>query len=58
MRPALKPVLNYRRMAPPVRLPRYLGLRAPTRRRVNRLFLTIMLGMLSLAVVVMVMSLD
>ena len=58
MTSGLKPVLDYRRMAPPVRLPRYLGLRAPTRRPVNWLFVTIMLGMLSLAVVVMIMSLD
>jgi hypothetical protein len=45
-------------MAPAVRLPRYLGLRARTRHPANWLFLTIMLGMLSLAVLAMVMSLD
>ena len=53
-----KPVLDYRRVAPPARLPRYLGLRAPTRRPLNWLFLTIMLGLLSLAVFVMVTHRD
>jgi hypothetical protein len=53
-----KPVLDYRRVAPPVRLPRYLGLRAPGKRRINALFLTMMLAVLTLLVVVMVMSLD
>jgi hypothetical protein len=53
-----KPVLDYQRVAPPVRLPLYLGLRAPTRRPLNWLFLTIMLAMMSLAIFVMVMSMD
>jgi hypothetical protein len=53
-----RPVLDYRRVAPPVRLPRYVGLRAPTRRPLNWLFLSIMLAILSLAVFVMVTHLD
>jgi hypothetical protein len=52
-----RPVLDYRRVAPTVRLPRYLGLRAPVRRRVNALFLTMMFAVLGLLVVVMVMRL-
>ena len=51
-------VLDYRRVSPPVRLPRYLGLRAPTRRPLNWVFLTIMLANLGLAIFVMVMSMD
>jgi hypothetical protein len=58
MTPLPKPVLDYRRVAPPVRLPRYLGLRAPTRRPFNRVFLTIMLANVLFAIFVMVMSMD
>ena len=58
MTPLPKPVLDYRRVTPPVRLPRYVGLRAPTRRRLNWVFLTIMLANLCLAIFVMVMSMD
>jgi hypothetical protein len=58
MTPLPKKVLDYRRVAPPVRLPRYLGLRAPTRRRPNWVFLTIMLANSIFAIFVMVMSMD
>ena len=53
-----KPILDYRRVEPPVRLPRYLGLRAPTRRPFYWLFWTIMLANLGLAILVMVFSMD
>jgi hypothetical protein len=51
-------ILEYRRVAPPVRLPRYLGLRAPTRRPLNWVFLTIMFANLGVAIFAMVMSMD
>jgi hypothetical protein len=53
-----RPVLDYRRIAPPVRLPRYLGLRAPVKRPLNWLFLIMMFVVLSLVTLLMVMSMD